>query len=137
MKTTVVIATYNEKENIQRLLQEILSLNLPELNIIVVDDNSPDGTAEIVQKFNNPQIELLLRLNQRGYGSAHVEGFKKAIDQGADIVISMDADFSHQPKVIPAIISSIKQGSDVVVGSRRVPGGNIIGWGVMRKLSSN
>lgn len=138
MKTFVVIATYNEKGNIERLLNQILALNLPELKIIVVDDNSPDGTADIVkQKFNNPVVELLLRVGRRGYGSAHIEGFQKATQQGAEIIISMDADFSHQPIVIPTMINEINNGADLVVGSRRVAGGKIIGWGFTRILASN
>lgn len=137
MKVFVVIATYNEKENIAQLINEILLLLIEGLEIIVVDDNSPDGTAEIVRKnFSNQVVQVILRQNERGYGSANIAGFKEAQGRGAEIIISMDADFSHQPKVIPGMIKEIENGYDVVVGSRRVKGGAIIGWGFIRKLAS-
>ena len=137
MKPTVVIATYNERENIGPLLDQILALQVPELRIIVVDDDSPDGTADVVQeKMVHPEISLIVRRGERGYGSAHVRGFQAAIGQGADVIVSMDADFSHQPSVIPRMLQAIAEGADVVVGSRRIPGGKIIGWGVVRKAAS-
>lgn len=137
MKPIVVIATYNERENIGPLLDQILALAVPDLRMVVVDDSSPDGTAEVVrEKMVRPEISLIVRRDERGYGSAHVQGFQAAIRQGADVIISMDADFSHQPAVIPQMLQAIAEGFDVVVGSRRVPGGSIIGWGVMRKTAS-
>ena len=137
MKPTVVIATYNERENIGLLLDQILALAVTDLRIIVVDDGSPDGTAEVVQeKMVRSEISLIVRRGERGYGSAHVRGFQEAIRAGADVIISMDADFSHQPAVIPVMLQSIAEGADVVVGSRRVPGGSIIGWGMVRKAAS-
>jgi len=137
MKISVVIATYNEKENIKNLLEEILALAILGLEIIIVDDASPDGTAAIVKEnFANQPVHLIVRTGQRGYGSAHIRGFQEALNQGADILISMDADFSHQPKVIPEMIRQIREGYDIVVGSRRVAGGKIIGWGIIRKLAS-
>jgi len=137
MKTFVNIATYNEKENIKQLIADILSLKIPDLEILVIDDNSPDGTAEIVKdNFINEPVEIIIRTNERGYGSAHITGLKKALEIGAEIIITMDADFSHQPKVIPEMIKEIQAGYDVVVGSRRIPGGEIIGWGFTRKLAS-
>ncbi|MAF13922.1 MAG: dolichyl-phosphate beta-D-mannosyltransferase [Parcubacteria group bacterium] len=138
MKTFVVIATYNEKENIKQLLVDILALNIAGLEILVVDDNSPDGTAQIVQEnFQHSSVHLIVREGERGYGSAHMAGFQEALLHQADIIISMDADFSHQPKVIPEMINQIQQGYDVIIGSRRVPGGQIVGWGATRKLASN
>ena len=137
MKPTVVIATYNERENIGLLLDQILALAVSGLRIIVVDDGSPDGTAEVVQeKMVRPEISLIVRRGERGYGSANVRGFQAAIRGGADVIISMDADFSHQPAVIPQLLQAIVEGFDVVVGSRRIPGGKIIGWGVVRKAAS-
>ncbi|MCL5795139.1 MAG: polyprenol monophosphomannose synthase [Patescibacteria group bacterium] len=137
MKTSIVIATYNEKENIAKLLHDILNLSITDLEIIVVDDNSPDGTATIVENnFRQHPVNLIVRKDTRGYGSAHIAGFLKAIDRGAEIIISMDADFSHQPKIIPEMIREIEAGYDVVVGSRRIAGGQIIGWGITRKLAS-
>lgn len=137
MKIFIVIATYNEKENIDLLIKEILALQIPDLKITVVDDNSPDGTADIVRKnYSNQAVELIVRINERGYGSAHIAGFKQALKEGAEIIISMDADFSHQPKVLPEMIKEINSGYDLVIGSRRIAGGEIIGWGVTRKLAS-
>lgn len=133
MKVFVNIATYNEKENIGRLIDEILALGLPKLEILVIDDNSPDGTAQAAQE---KAVRLIVRKENRGYGSAHLDGFKEALKQGAEIIITMDADFSHQPKVIPEMIRQIQAGFDVVVGSRRVAGGQIIGWGFIRQLAS-
>ncbi|MFA6254842.1 MAG: polyprenol monophosphomannose synthase [Patescibacteria group bacterium] len=137
MKVYIVIATYNEKENISQLLKEILALGISDLKIIVVDDNSPDGTAEIVKiDFTDKPVQLIVRTTERGYGSAHLAGFKAALNQGAEIIISMDADFSHQPSVILEMIKQIEAGYEVVVGSRRVTGGKIVGWGITRKLAS-
>jgi dolichol-phosphate mannosyltransferase len=136
MKIFVVIATYNEKENISRLVNEILQLNIVGLEVLVVDDNSPDGTAAAVRSVNHPAVHLVVRQNQRGYGSAHIAGFQFALDHRADIVVSMDADFSHPPAVIPALIKTIEAGNEVAVGSRRVAGGTIVGWGWGRKLAS-
>jgi len=137
MRVFVNIATYNEKENITDLIKGILALEVPDLKIIVIDDSSPDGTAEIVrQNFIDRGIEIIVRKGERGYGSAHIRGFKEALNQQADIIITMDADLSHQPKVIPGMIKEIEAGNDLVVGSRRVAGGKIIGWGISRKLAS-
>lgn len=137
MKPTVVIATYNERDNIGPLLDQIVALGVPDLHIVVVDDSSPDGTAEMVrEKMVRPEISLISRRGERGYGSAHVRGFQAAMRQGADVIITMDADFSHQPVVIPRLLQAIAEGSDVVVGSRRIAGGSIVGWGVVRKAAS-
>jgi len=137
MKVYLVIATYNEKENISQLLKEILALAVADLKIIVVDDNSPDGTAEIVRRdFADKPVQLIIRTAERGYGSAHLAGFKEALAQGAEIIISMDADFSHQPSVILEMIKQIEAGYEVVIGSRRVAGGQIVGWGIVRKTAS-
>lgn len=138
MKIFVVIATYNEKDNIENLVNEILQLHIADLHVLVVDDNSPDGTAQVVMKNfgENDHIHSIVRNSERGYGSAHIAGFGEALKNGADVIISMDADFSHQPKVIPEMLAVINQGYDVVIGSRRVFGGKIIGWGVFRSTAS-
>ncbi|MBI3291177.1 glycosyltransferase [Candidatus Falkowbacteria bacterium] len=137
-KVFVSIATYNEKENIGNLIRDIFSLDVPELSVVVIDDNSPDGTAQIVENLKNsfPDLHLIKRSGKLGYGSAHVAGFKYGLDHGAEILISMDADFSHDPKVIPRMIEEIKNGSDVVVGSRKIPGVELVGWGFFRKFAS-
>lgn len=137
-KIFISIATYNESENIEKLIRDIFSLNIEFLSIIIIDDNSPDGTGKIVENLKQefPNLCLISRSGKLGYGSAHVAGFKKAMENQAEIVISMDADFSHDPKVIPKLIEAIGEGVDVAIGSRRVPGGEMVGWSLRRKFCS-
>lgn len=137
MKTVIVIPTYNESENIERLIRSIFALRIPGLEILVVDDASPDGTARIVQKLQDTfDIHLLQREGKLGIGSAYIAGFKKALSLGADLIFEMDADFSHDPHDLPQMIQKAKD-ADLVIGSRKIKGGNIIGWGLTRKLMSN
>lgn len=125
-KVFAMIPTYNEAENIGSLLEQITGLGLG-LNAVVVDDNSPDGTHEIVaeKSATNPKIHLLLRKDERGRGSAGIAGFKKCLELGAEAVIEMDADFSHETKYIPMIIEAARD-VDVVIASRLVKGGGEI-----------
>lgn len=118
-----MIPTYNESENISPLINEILALDLG-IHILVVDDNSPDGTHGIVAALaeKHPEVHLLLRTSQRGRGSAGVAGYKGALDLGAELVIEMDADFSHPTRYIPRLLKAI-EGVDVVFASRLVRGG--------------
>ena len=101
MKYLIIIPTYNEKENIEKLLAEILKQDI-NINILIVDDNSPDGTGDIVDKLsrNNPKIKILHRKGKLGLGSAYIEGFKYAIKNKYDLIFQMDADFSHDPKYL-------------------------------------
>ena len=135
MKTFVMIPTYNEKENIRSLIGEILKLKISSLNIVVVDDNSPDETWKIVQEFSkkNKKVQLLLRTKGKGRGSAGRDGFVYCLNHGAKIVIEMDADFSHNPKYIPLMINELKN-ADLVLGSRRVEGADEIGRSWFRKF---
>src|SRR5512139_1237301 len=124
-KVVVTIPTYNERENIGSLIQEILALRIEsDLVVLVVDDNSPDGTAEEVLRIGrrDPRVRLLLRKEQRGRGLAGAAGFKEALDMGADFVIEMDGDGSHQPVFIPPLLDAAK-GRDLVLGSRFIEGG--------------
>lgn len=146
MKPIIVIPTYNEAENIEKLIKKIFSLKIDGLEIIIVDDNSPDGTADIVDRIQNAdnrihdchysQIHLIKRSKKTGLGSAYITGFKKALDIGADYIFEMDADFSHDPDDLPTLLQAA-QTADLVIGSRKIPGGKIIGWGWNRKLTSN
>ncbi len=138
MKSIVVIPTYNEADNIEKLIQQIFSLNLPGLEILIVDDNSPDGTSEIINKLQitNYKLHLIKRTSKLGLGSAYIAGFKKALKLGADYIFEMDADFSHNPQDIPRMLEAI-QNADLVIGSRKIPGGKIIGWNWWRKFMSN
>lgn len=133
----IILPTYNEKENILDLLKAIFSLPIADLKVLVIDDNSPDGTAEIVKQMQ-PQYNLGLieRPGKLGLGSAYVMGFKKALAEGAKFIMEMDADFSHQPSDIPRLLAAVEGGVDLAIGSRRVRGGKIIGWNWWRLFMS-
>ncbi len=135
-KVLIVIPTYNERDNIKRLIEEILGID-PGYYILVVDDKSPDGTWEMVRDLEkqNPQVKLLLREGPRGRGLAGIDGFRYALDLGADYIIEMDADFSHHPRYIPDLLKGLEN-ADFVLGSRFVPGGKDIERGIHRKLIS-
>ncbi|MDD4979715.1 MAG: polyprenol monophosphomannose synthase [Candidatus Omnitrophica bacterium] len=137
MKIMVVIPTYNEKENIAELLKSILALEIKDMDILVVDDDSPDRTAKIVEDINkiNPGVHLLLRKKLKGRGAAGKDGFRYALDWGADYIIEMDADFSHDPKYIPDFLEAIKD-NDVVLGSRFIRGGRDMGRTFIRRIIS-
>ncbi len=134
MKTYVMIPTYNERENIAFLVSEILKLGIKNLHVVVVDDNSPDGTSSLVNEIarKNKSVHLLLRTKNRGRGAAGRDGFLYCLKQGADVIIEMDGDFSHHPKYIPQMLKEITA-YDLVLGSRLVEGGHDIGRGIMRR----
>lgn len=138
----IIIPTYNESQNIEKLLKKIFALNIPDLEIIVVDDNSPDNTAEIVRQYyrspitDHRSLHLIQRPAKLGLGSAYITGFKKALSLGADYIFEMDADFSHDPDDIQRMLETA-QNVDLVLGSRKIAGGKIIGWGWLRKIMSN
>lgn len=135
MKTYVMIPTYNEKENIGNLILEILNLKIPDLHIVIVDDNSPDGTSAIVKELSGkyPEVELFLRTTGRGRGSAGIAGFKYALEHGADYIVEMDADFSHHPRYIPHLLNAV-QDADMVIGSRCISGGKDVNRGAVRRI---
>ncbi len=130
-KTIVFIPTYNEKENIARLIQELLRYLI---DILVVDDNSPDGTANIVKELSkkHKNVHLLLRKEDRGRGFAGKAGYKFCLEHNADYIIEMDGDFSHDPKYVPEIIKNLKE-HDIVIGSRLIKGGKDIGRSLGRR----
>jgi len=136
-KTLVVIPTYNERENIERLCREVLGL-AEGLEVLVVDDNSPDGTAEVVGELSSvePRLHLLRRKGKLGLGTAHIAGHRWALQRDYERVVTMDADFSHPPERIPALIEASRD-FDVVVGSRYVPGGGWQGWPLRRVMLSS
>lgn len=138
-KLNIVIPTYNESENIKNLLESITGImekNKIDYKIIIVDDNSPDGTWQIVEEImkNNKNIHLIKRAGKLGLGSAYIEGFKYAFGLNPDYIMSMDADFSHDPKYIPDFIEKIKY-ADIVVGSRYAKGGGV-SWKLHRRIMS-
>ncbi len=125
MKTVVLVPTFNERENIALLIPAILEA-CPDAEVVVVDDDSPDGTAAVVEglKAGRPGLHLLLRKGERGRGTAGLAGFRHALFMGADLVVEMDADFSHHPRHLPGLLEMAKSGAaDVVLGSRFVAGG--------------
>ncbi len=138
MKTLVVVPTYNERENIKSLISEILNLKVEGLDILVVDDNSPDGTGEIVSELSNclPQVAIIHRYSERGRGFAGIEGFKYGIKKGYDYIMEMDGDFSHNPKYIPDFLKAIEN-CDVVIGSRYIEGGSEYNRLLIRRLISH
>ena len=136
-RTIVVLPTYNERENVVDLLSAVRDV-LPDAEVLVVDDNSPDGTGELVEEAASElgQIKLLRRPGKQGLGSAYREGFALALDEGYDVVVSMDVDFSHDPAALPRLLTLIDGGADAVIGSRYVPGGATVDWPLHRRLLS-
>lgn len=137
MKVSIVIPTYKEKDNIPELFKRIFKVfdnNKINGEIIVVDDDSQDGTTEIVDKYKKSKpVKLVLRKNERGLASACIEGFKLA---NGEILLVMDADFQHPPEKIPELINAIKEGADIAIGSRYVEGGSVGKWTIGRKIVS-
>ena len=136
MKILVFTPTYNEADNIKNLIPDLLALNIP-IDVLVVDDNSPDNTGSIVRQYaeKDKRVHLIEREAKLGLGTAHIAGFRFAINSGYDVAISMDADYSHHPKFIPDLIKGIEK-ADVVIGSRYVPGGEVVNCSWRRKKIS-
>lgn len=138
---SIILPTYNEKENIERLVEEILlvfSKNKISGNIIIVDDNSPDGTGKIAENLAIKHLGKILYLSRpekMGLGSAYIAGFKKALKLGSEYIFEMDADFSHLPQDIPRFLEEA-QNYDLILGSRYIKGGSIENWNMKRKMIS-
>jgi dolichol-phosphate mannosyltransferase len=135
-KVLVIIPTYNERDNIQKLLRDIFSLD-PSIHVLVVDDNSPDGTGAIVRQLKNEIQNLFLieRNGKLGLGTAYIAGFKFALQNGYHYIFEMDADYSHDPKEIPYFLEAIKD-ADIVIGSRYCKGVNVVNWPLSRLILS-
>jgi len=136
MKIMVVVPTYNERDNIEALIPRALE-QVDGTEILVVDDGSPDGTGDYVDSVaeTDPRVHALHRPSKMGLGSAYVQGFRYALDAGADLIVQMDADFSHDPDVIPELVASIDD-HDVVIGSRYITGANVVNWPLRRLFLS-
>ena len=134
MKTVVVIPTYNEKENAEPMSKAVLAA-MPEAHVLFVDDNSPDGTGEAIDALaaKDPRISCLHREKKEGLGRAYIAGFRRAIETGADKIVQMDCDFSHNPEDVPRLVA---EDADLVIGSRYVAGGATPGWPFKRRLIS-
>ena len=141
MKTCIVIPTYNEIENVKKMAEAVLAVSplatRSSLDLLFVDDNSPDGTGEAIEELmkNEKRIHCLHRTAKEGLGRAYVAGFAQALQLGAELIIQMDCDFSHDPKDIPRLIEAA-EAADLVIGSRYVKGGSTPGWPFKRRLIS-
>lgn len=141
MQLTIVLPTYNEAENLSKMIDALLNLSFDsdiDLHILVVDDNSPDGTGKIADDWagQHPNMAVLHRAGKEGLGKAYLAGFEKALHDGADLILQMDCDFSHQPKYIPEMVRAISE-ADMVLGSRFTQGGKVDDtWAWWRKLLS-
>lgn len=136
MKSMVIIPTYNEKDNIENLVSDILKLNL-DFNITIVDDNSPDGTGEIADELakKHPEVNVIHRKEKSGIGPAYIEGFKYALSNGVEYIFQMDADFSHDPAELPTFLEILRD-NDLVIGTRYKGGVRVLNWDFKRLLLS-
>lgn len=136
LKAFVIIPTYNEKDNVSTLTSAVLAQH-PDLQILFVDDNSPDGTGAIIDDLvaQNARVHVLHRSGKLGLGSAYREGFKVALTKGADYLLEMDADFSHDPATLPLFLTAIKE-NDLVIGSRYLNGVSVVNWPIRRLILS-
>lgn len=137
MRVTVVVPTFNEAENIETLIRAVRQVS-PDAHILVIDDGSPDGTAdradELARTIGN--VEVVRRDHKDGLGAAYRAGLRLAIDRGAEICVQMDADLSHDPASLPALVAVVEHGADVAIGSRYVPGGITLNWPRRRRWVS-
>ncbi len=135
-KAIVIIPTYNEISNIEKMLTTLDQMH-PSLNVLIIDDGSPDGTAQVVKSFQakKPNLHILERTGKLGLGTAYIKGFKWALENGFEAIVTMDCDFSHDPKAIPSFIEKIGA-YDLIVGSRYIGGIRIMNWPMQRLLLS-
>ncbi|HET6921712.1 MAG TPA: polyprenol monophosphomannose synthase [Anaeromyxobacteraceae bacterium] len=132
----VCLPTYDEAENVRPMVEAILAAT-PEVDVLVIDDNSPDGTGRLADQIaaREPRVQVLHRPGKEGLGKAYLAGFAWALGRGYSLVLEMDADFSHDPKYLPAMLARARE-ADLVLGSRNVPGGGTVNWGLGRRLLS-
>lgn len=133
----MIIPTYNEMENIGKIVAAVLEQG-EAFHVLVVDDNSPDGTGKAAERLSGEyprRVFVLHRPSKKGLGRAYIAGFKWALERGAEYIFEMDADFSHDPAMLPAFTAAAEE-CDLVLGSRYVPGGDVRNWGILRKLLS-
>ena len=135
-RVAVIMPTYNERENLEGMAGRVRA-SVPDADLLVVDDNSPDGTGDLADKLaaEDAHIRVLHRPGKSGLGTAYIAGFGWALDQGYDAIVEMDADGSHQPEQLPALLAALA-GADVVLGSRWVPGGRVVNWPKSREVLS-
>jgi len=136
-KILIVTPTYNERDNLAPFLDGVFDV-LPDANVLVVDDASPDGTGALADRIaaSDPRVKVYHRPGKLGLGSAYLEAFRRGIDEGYDLIFEMDTDLSHDPRYLPDFLRAFEQGADLVIGSRNVPGGGVDGWGPGRHIIS-
>lgn len=136
MQALIIIPTYNERENIEQLLPNILA-EVPTIDILIIDDNSPDGTGTVLDQMSSTHahIKVLHRSGKLGLGTAYIAGFRYALEHNYDLIFEMDADFSHDPKYLPQFIEASRN-ADMVIGSRYIPGGATPNWSFLRRCIS-
>ncbi|HZQ83092.1 MAG TPA: polyprenol monophosphomannose synthase [Gaiellaceae bacterium] len=138
MRATVCLPTYNERENLERMLFALRDVLRDGDRVLVIDDSSPDGTGELADRLAAELgfVDVLHRPRKEGLGRAYVDGFRAVLATGAELVLEMDCDFSHDPADVPRLIAAAEDGADLVLGSRYVPGGGTRNWGLLRRLIS-
>ena len=134
----VCLPTYNECENLERMVRALGEVLPAGGRVLVIDDGSPDGTGEIADRLAGelPWVEVLHRPRKEGLGRAYVDGFRRALSSGAELVLEMDCDFSHDPADVPRLVAAVEEGADLALGSRYVPGGGTENWGLVRRVIS-
>jgi dolichol-phosphate mannosyltransferase len=138
MRATVCLPTYNERENLERMVRSLGDVLRDDDRVLVIDDASPDGTGELADRLASelPWVDVLHRTSKEGLGPAYLAGFRRALDGGAELVLEMDCDFSHDPRDVPRLVEAAERGADLVLGSRYARGGSIPNWGVLRRAVS-
>ncbi len=139
VRAVVCLPTYNERENLEQVIHELGTvLDTTRDRVLVIDDASPDGTGDIADRLasERPWVDVLHRARKEGIGPAYVAGFRRALVDGAGLVLEMDCDFSHDPADVPRLIAAAEGGADLVLGSRYAPGGGTRNWGLLRRVVS-
>jgi dolichol-phosphate mannosyltransferase len=133
----VIIPTYNERDNVSAIAPQVLAAS-PDIHVLFVDDNSPDGTGALVDEMaaREPRVHVLHRAGKLGLGTAYVEGFRWGLARDYQLLLEMDADFSHDPRYLPGMLERARAGADMVIGSRYVAGGGTVNWGIGRQIIS-
>lgn len=138
MRATVCLPTYDERENLEPMVQALQTVLRPGDRVLVIDDGSPDGTGELADRLAEEHafLSVLHRTTKEGLGPAYVAGFERALADGAELVLEIDCDFSHDPRDVPRLIEAVEGGADVAIGSRYVAGGAVKNWGLARRAIS-
>ena len=138
MQATVLVPTYNERDNVEAMMHALARILREGDRVLVLDDASPDGTGEIADRLaaDLPFVDVLHRERKDGLGPAYIAGFRQALRDGAELILEMDCDFSHDPADVPRLIAAAEEGADLVLGSRYVRGGRVGNWGVLRRAIS-